>query len=136
MACMAGLWPTNASRPEPGAPRLTGWDMRRLLSAALPTSVSISRISNGLRKRSPPTSERHWDRIISDRKDETLKGGNAENRSERTDYLLKSGYLGGVTSFASQLADLPNLNQVTVPDLWQQQAVRALREGKDVVVQA
>jgi superfamily II DNA/RNA helicase len=28
------------------------------------------------------------------------------------------------------------LNQVTVPDLWQQQAVAALREGKDVVVQA
>ncbi len=36
----------------------------------------------------------------------------------------------------SQLADLPALNQVTVPDLWQQQAVAALREGKDVVVQA
>jgi superfamily II DNA/RNA helicase len=28
------------------------------------------------------------------------------------------------------------LNQVTVPDLWQQQAVSALREGKDVVVHA
>jgi superfamily II DNA/RNA helicase len=28
------------------------------------------------------------------------------------------------------------LNRVTVPDLWQQQAVAALREGKDVVVQA
>ena len=28
------------------------------------------------------------------------------------------------------------LNSVTVPDLWQQQAVTALREGKDVVVQA
>src|SRR5881227_2553453 len=36
----------------------------------------------------------------------------------------------------SQLADLPALNQVTVPDLWQQQAVTALREGHDVVVQA
>jgi late competence protein required for DNA uptake (superfamily II DNA/RNA helicase) len=34
------------------------------------------------------------------------------------------------------LAELPALNQVTVPDLWQQQAVSALREGKDVVVQA
>jgi len=32
--------------------------------------------------------------------------------------------------------DLPALNQVTVPDLWQQQAVAALRQGKDVVVQA
>src|SRR5437899_7137515 len=38
--------------------------------------------------------------------------------------------------FASQLADLPALNQVAVPDLWQQEAVSALREGKDVVVQA
>src|SRR3989442_6327362 len=38
--------------------------------------------------------------------------------------------------FASPLADFPGLNQVTVPDLWQQQAVTALREGKDVVVQA
>src|SRR5215813_4566838 len=36
----------------------------------------------------------------------------------------------------SQLTDLPALNQVTVPDLWQQEAVKALREGKDVVVQA
>src|SRR5438445_9730256 len=36
----------------------------------------------------------------------------------------------------SQLAELPALNLVTVPDLWQQQAVSALREGKDVVVQA
>jgi len=39
-------------------------------------------------------------------------------------------------SLPTQLADLPALNQVTVPDLWQQQAVAALREGKDVVVQA
>lgn len=37
---------------------------------------------------------------------------------------------------ASPLADHPSLTQVTVPDLWQQQAVTALREGKDVVVQA
>src|SRR5678815_5417533 len=36
----------------------------------------------------------------------------------------------------SQMADLPALNQVTVPDLWQQQAVAALRDGNDVVVQA
>jgi superfamily II DNA/RNA helicase len=41
-----------------------------------------------------------------------------------------------VPTFASQLADLPTLNQVAVPDLWQQQAVSALREGQDVVVQA
>lgn len=39
-------------------------------------------------------------------------------------------------SFSSPLADLPALNQVVVPDLWQQEAVRALRDGKDVVVQA
>src|SRR5262245_4664444 len=36
----------------------------------------------------------------------------------------------------SPFAELSALNQVTVPDLWQQQAVTALREGKDVVVQA
>ncbi len=38
--------------------------------------------------------------------------------------------------FDAQLADLQVLNQVTVPDLWQQQAVAALRDGRDVVVQA
>src|SRR5438046_2079422 len=36
----------------------------------------------------------------------------------------------------SQLTDLPALNQVTVPDLWQQEAVAVLRAGKDAVVQA
>jgi hypothetical protein len=41
-----------------------------------------------------------------------------------------------VSNFESQLAELPALNQVLVPDLWQQQAVAALREGRDVVVQA
>lgn len=41
-----------------------------------------------------------------------------------------------MSSFADQLAAHPALNQVTVPDLWQQQAVTALRAGKDVVVQA
>ncbi len=39
-------------------------------------------------------------------------------------------------SLGEQLAEFPALNQVTVPDLWQQQAVAALRAGKDVVVQA
>ena len=39
-------------------------------------------------------------------------------------------------SLESQLADLPALNKVTVPDLWQQQAVAALREGKDVTIAA
>jgi hypothetical protein len=46
------------------------------------------------------------------------------------------GYVVTVSDFASPFAELPVLNQVTVPDLWQQQAVSALREGKDVVVQA
>lgn len=41
-----------------------------------------------------------------------------------------------VSTLAAQLTEHPALNQVTVPDLWQQQAVAALREGKDVVVQA
>ncbi len=41
-----------------------------------------------------------------------------------------------MTTPVSQFSDLPALNQVTVPDLWQQQAVTALREGKDVVVHA
>jgi superfamily II DNA/RNA helicase len=41
-----------------------------------------------------------------------------------------------VSIFESPFAELSGLNQVTVPDLWQQQAVSALREGKDVVVQA
>jgi superfamily II DNA/RNA helicase len=45
-------------------------------------------------------------------------------------------YLLGVTMPASPFAELPALNQVAVPDLWQQQAVTALREGKDVVVHA
>ncbi len=39
-------------------------------------------------------------------------------------------------SIAEQLGNLPSLQQVAIPDLWQQQAVAALREGKDVVVQA
>lgn len=39
-------------------------------------------------------------------------------------------------TFPGQPIDLPALNQVVVPDLWQQQAVAALREGRDVVIQA
>jgi superfamily II DNA/RNA helicase len=45
-------------------------------------------------------------------------------------------YFDCVSSFSDQLAEHPALNQVAVPDLWQQQAVAALREGSDVVVQA
>lgn len=49
--------------------------------------------------------------------------------------LNKFDYVPSVSSLASQAFDLA-LNQVTVPDLWQQQAVAALRDGKDVVVHA
>jgi superfamily II DNA/RNA helicase len=45
-------------------------------------------------------------------------------------------YLWSVATPVSQFAELPALNQVTVPDLWQQQAVTALRDAKDVVVHA
>jgi len=41
-----------------------------------------------------------------------------------------------VATIAEQLASLPSLNQVLLPDLWQQDAVAALRAGRDVVVQA
>src|SRR5256885_10747204 len=41
-----------------------------------------------------------------------------------------------MSTSAQQMADLPALNQVTLPDLRQQEAVAALRAGKDVVVQA
>src|SRR5256885_2670292 len=41
-----------------------------------------------------------------------------------------------MSTSAQQMADLPGLNQVAVPDLWQQEAVAGLRSGKDVVVQA
>lgn len=39
-------------------------------------------------------------------------------------------------TLGDQLNTTPSLNQLTIPDLWQQQAVTALREGCDVVVQA
>ena len=45
-------------------------------------------------------------------------------------------YVPRVSTLASHLSEHPALNQVAVPDLWQQQAVAALRAGKDVVVQA
>jgi len=41
-----------------------------------------------------------------------------------------------VSNIAEQLENLPAFNKVTIPDLWQQEAVTALREGKDVVVHA
>lgn len=39
-------------------------------------------------------------------------------------------------SIAQPLENLPALQQVIIPDLWQQEAIAALRGGKDVVVQA
>jgi superfamily II DNA/RNA helicase len=41
-----------------------------------------------------------------------------------------------VQTLGDQLNAAPSLNQLTIPDLWQQQAVTALRDGCDVVVQA
>lgn len=38
--------------------------------------------------------------------------------------------------FANQLESLGSLTKVTIPDMWQQEAVSALRTGKDVVVHA
>jgi len=45
-------------------------------------------------------------------------------------------YLVPVQSLGEQLDSAASFNQVTVPDLWQQQAVSALRDGRDVVVHA
>ncbi len=39
-------------------------------------------------------------------------------------------------TFSDQFAALPALNRVLLPDLWQQEAVSALRAGRDVVVHA
>src|SRR6195256_466805 len=47
-----------------------------------------------------------------------------------------SGNLPTVATISEQIGNLSLLNQVTVPDLWQQEAVSALRSGQDVVVQA
>jgi hypothetical protein len=41
-----------------------------------------------------------------------------------------------VQSRGEQPGNIPALNQVVIPDLWQQEAVTALRQGKSVVVQA
>ncbi|MEO8425742.1 MAG: DEAD/DEAH box helicase [Verrucomicrobiota bacterium] len=41
-----------------------------------------------------------------------------------------------MATIAEQLENLPSLNHVAIPDLWQQQAVTALRAGQDVVVHA
>ncbi len=41
-----------------------------------------------------------------------------------------------MTRITDPLQNLPTLNHVSVPDLWQQQAVAALRAGRDVIVHA
>ncbi len=41
-----------------------------------------------------------------------------------------------MSSMADQLDNLASLQRVAIPDLWQQQAVAALRDGSDVVVHA
>jgi superfamily II DNA/RNA helicase len=46
------------------------------------------------------------------------------------------GYLLSVQTLTDALDRQPGLTQVVVPDLWQQEAVGALRAGQDVVVQA
>ncbi|HXG47607.1 MAG TPA: DEAD/DEAH box helicase [Methylomirabilota bacterium] len=45
-------------------------------------------------------------------------------------------YLSGVRTLADLIDASPGLNQVVVPDLWQQEAVAGLRDGADVVVHA
>src|SRR5687767_7669205 len=45
-------------------------------------------------------------------------------------------YVAAVPNLAEHFENAPALNRVTIPDLWQQQAVTFLREGKDVVVHA
>ncbi len=45
-------------------------------------------------------------------------------------------YVRGVQSLGESLESRPGLTPLIVPDLWQQQAVTALREGRDVVVHA
>src|ERR1700761_3438238 len=41
-----------------------------------------------------------------------------------------------MSSMADQVDNLASLQRVAIPDLWQQQAVAALRAGSDVIVQA
>ena len=57
-------------------------------------------------------------------------------RAEFTYACAALGYLVTVQTLGDHLGQGAVLNQVTMPDLWQQQAVAALREGRDVVVQA
>lgn len=45
-------------------------------------------------------------------------------------------YVPDVNTFGVHLENLDGLTRVAVPDLWQQEAVGALREGRDVVVHA
>src|SRR5262245_54509395 len=49
---------------------------------------------------------------------------------------LQIGYFPRVQTIGDQFSALSALQNVAVPDLWQQEAVSALRAGRDVVVQA
>ncbi len=61
----------------------------------------------------------------------------ARRRNSRNGTVSDPGYGRGVQSLGDPFAADPSpLNSVTIPDLWQQQAIAALRAGKDVVVQA
>ncbi len=46
------------------------------------------------------------------------------------------GYVARVSDLAAQLDAFTSLGQIRLPDLWQQEAVTALRAGRDVVVHA
>ncbi|MDW8309936.1 MAG: DEAD/DEAH box helicase, partial [Verrucomicrobiales bacterium] len=60
-----------------------------------------------------------------------------DRRVEKPGFVSGRGaYLSRMAAPGTQLAEHPALVNVTVPDLWQQEAVAALRAGKDVVVQA
>lgn len=54
----------------------------------------------------------------------------------RPDNRRFPGYLARVSDLAEQLEQGVALGRLRIPDLWQQEAVSALRAGRDVVVQA
>ena len=53
--------------------------------------------------------------------------GNLHDGKNTGGNLRTLDYLARVQMLGEQLDDAPSFNQVTVPDLWQQQAVTALR---------
>jgi superfamily II DNA/RNA helicase len=68
---------------------------------------------------------------------ETPRRPFAVGRGEKPDFVsARLPYPSRMAVSGTSLAEHPALVSVTVPDLWQQEAVAALRAGKDVVVQA